>query len=187
LLVVERSHRGPVHALGKRASARIRGFESHPLRQEIYNMAGEKEKWKREFSAGGVVYKKEHGQIFILLLMPMGRDFGPPKGYWAFPKGKIDEGEDQSQTAVREVDEEAGVKAKIQEDLKSIKFFRNYDKTLKFVHYYLMEYVSGDPKDHDKEVSKAEWVALDEVEKRLKFPADKEVFARAKKVLDNII
>ncbi len=42
---------------------------------------------KRQFSAGGVVYKKENDQTFWLLIQPKGTD------YWQFPKGLIEEGE----------------------------------------------------------------------------------------------
>lgn len=149
-------------------------------------MTEEKIKWKREISAGGVVYKKEKGEVFVLLIMPMSRNFGPPEGYWSFPKGKIDEGEDKAATAVREVREEAGVTAKIVEDLSYVKFFRNYDQTLKFVHYFLMEYIFGELTDHDKEVAEVAWVKLDEVDSKLKWPADKEVFEKAKKFLKSV-
>jgi 8-oxo-dGTP diphosphatase len=146
-------------------------------------MTEEKKVWKREFSAGGIVYKKQDGQIFVLLIQPLSRNFGPAEGHWSFPKGKVDTGESEDQSAVREVREEAGVSAKIVTDLKSVKFFRNYDQTLKFVHYYLMEYVSGDPADHDKEVAQAAWFDLDEAESKLKYPHDKEIFGKAKDFL----
>ena len=147
--------------------------------------SAQKQKWRVEKSAGGIVYKKDDGKIFVLLIMPMGRNFGPPEGYWTFPKGLIDEGEEDSLTAIREVKEETGDTGKIIEDLKSVKFFRGYDQTLKFVHYYLMEYDSGEPKDHDKEIAKVEWVPIDEVEKKLKFPHDKEIFEKAKNVINS--
>jgi 8-oxo-dGTP pyrophosphatase MutT (NUDIX family) len=146
-------------------------------------MVEEKTKWKKEISAGGVVYKKENGSIFVLMIMPMGRNYGPPEGYWTWPKGKMDEGEEKEATAVREVNEETGVEARIVQDLGYIKFFKNQDKVIKFVHFFLMEYLSGDLKDHDREVAKVEWVDLIDAEARLKWPHDKEVFERAKKAL----
>jgi 8-oxo-dGTP pyrophosphatase MutT (NUDIX family) len=66
--------------------------------------------FKREFSAGGVVYKKTKGQnskIFFLL--------GKHSGYhkWVLPKGLIELGEKSWQTAVRETKEEMGVEARL--------------------------------------------------------------------------
>jgi 8-oxo-dGTP pyrophosphatase MutT (NUDIX family) len=142
-------------------------------------MGEEKTKWKREVSAGGIVYKKESGQIFVILIMPAGRNYGPPQGYWTWPKGKIDENEEKEATAVREVEEETGVKAKIISDLGYVKFFKNQDQVIKFVHFFLMDYVSGDLKDHDRETAKVEWIKLEEAESMLKWPHDKEIFAKA--------
>jgi 8-oxo-dGTP pyrophosphatase MutT (NUDIX family) len=139
-------------------------------------------KWKREISAGGVVYKKSDGQTFVLLINPRSRDYGPPEDYWTFPKGKQDiEKEDLKQVAVREVREEGGVNAQIEQELGYVKYFRNWkgDEAIKFVHYFLMKHLDGSPDDHDEEVAQAKWVELDKVEPCLKWPTDKEVFERA--------
>jgi len=60
-----------------------------------------------EFSAGGVVYKKYKNKTIFLL--------GKHSGYhkWVLPKGLIEPGETQQQAAVRETEEEMGVKAQI--------------------------------------------------------------------------
>ncbi len=141
--------------------------------------------WKREISAGGVVYKKDNGSIFILLINPKSRDFGPPEDYWTFPKGKQDDGEDLKSTALREVKEEGGVDGMIEQELGYQKYFRNWegDKAIKFVHYFLMKYISGDPKDHDEEIANAGWFAIEEADNNLKFDTDKEIFKRAKNFL----
>src|SRR3989338_5299238 len=146
----------------------------------------EDKKWKKEISAGGIVYKQEADNVYILMINPSSRDFGPPEDYWSFPKGKQDkEGEDLKQVAIREVREEGGVKANIEAELGYVKYFRNWagDQAIKFVTYFLMKYLSGDPNGHDREVATAEWVELEKVESRLKFDTDKEVFEKAKKAL----
>lgn len=67
---------------------------------------------KKEYSAGGVVYKKlrEEGreQSVVWLL-------GKHSGYhkWVLPKGMIEAGETSEETAVRETEEELAVKARI--------------------------------------------------------------------------
>lgn len=64
-------------------------------------------KLKREFSAGGVVYKRQRGKMVWLV--------GKHSGYhkWVLPKGLIEKGERGFETAVREVEEEMGVKANL--------------------------------------------------------------------------
>lgn len=140
-------------------------------------------KWTKETAAGGVVYKKDGSQIFVLMVNPKGRDFGPAVDYWTWPKGLIEEGENKEEVAVREVREEGGVEAVIKESLGYIKFFQGFRNVIKFVDFYLMEYLSGDPANHDEEMAHAEWVALEEAESRLKFKHDKEILERAKKFL----
>lgn len=149
-------------------------------------MTEENTKWKKEISAGGVVYKKQDNEIFVLMINPKSRNFGPPEDYWTFPKGKQDiEGEDLKQVALREVREEGGVNAEIEQELGYVKYFRNWegDKAIKFVHYFLMKYLDGNPDDHDEEIVQAAWVKLDEAAVKLKFNTDKEVFEKAKKFL----
>ena len=146
-------------------------------------MSEEKTKWKREISAGGVVYKKENDAVFVLLIMPKGPNYGSPTGYWTFPKGLLDhDGEGKETVAVREVREEGGVDAQIKQELGMAKYCRkseHFGNAIKFVHFYLMEYVSGDPVDHDEEVAEAAWFPIEEVSGKLKFPHDKEIFEKA--------
>ena len=47
------------------------------------------------------------------------------------------------------------------------------DKT---VYYYLMEYISGDPKNHDWEMMDAKFVSEEEVINMLSYPSDKQAF-----------
>ena len=78
---------------------------------------------KEEISAGGVVYRK-NGQSYEFLL-------GKHSGYhkWVLPKGHIEPGETQLETAVREVEEELGVKAKIVNEtpIKTIEYYFTAD------------------------------------------------------------
>ncbi|HYC79838.1 MAG TPA: NUDIX domain-containing protein [Candidatus Binatia bacterium] len=145
--------------------------------------------WKKEISAGGIVFKEQDGRVFILLIMPKGPNYGPPAGYWTFPKGLLDhEGEDMKETAVREVKEEGGVNAEVLDELGYIKYFRGagsgFPPAIKFVHYFLMKYLDGDPQNHDEEVAEATFVPVEEVEEKLKFKNDKEIFGRATEKLN---
>ena len=105
---------------------------------------------------------------------------------WVLPKGLVEPGEKLEQTAVREVEEEAGIKtkiiAKIPEPEKYI-YTMNGVKIFKVVTYFLMEYVSGDIKNHDFEMEEVEWLEFDEAKKRLDFSGAKAVLEKAKKLL----
>ncbi|MEA3355311.1 MAG: NUDIX domain-containing protein [Patescibacteria group bacterium] len=138
-------------------------------------------KSKREFSAGGVVYlPAQAGKNDKWLVCKH-------SGYhkWGFPKGLVEEGESLKDTALREVEEECGVKAKmidkVSEPEKYVYVF-NGVKVFKQVNYFLMEYVSGDIKNHDWEMEEVEWLEFDKAKKRLDFSGAKEVLDKAKKL-----
>src|SRR5436190_8768934 len=128
-----------------------------------------------EFSAGGIVYKKQGKQIFILVCQHS-QHHG-----WVFPKGfigdKID-GESKEDTAIREVEEETGVKAKIIEPIESITYWYVMDgeKRKKTVYYYIMECVSEDITKHDWEMENVEWLPIEQVTERLTYDSDKKVW-----------
>ncbi|MBU2052165.1 NUDIX domain-containing protein [Patescibacteria group bacterium] len=138
-------------------------------------------KTKREFSAGGAVYKKDGQQILWLVCQHSGYH------KWVLPKGLIDPGETAKQTAVREVEEECGIKTKIIAKLPDPEryiYTMNGVKIFKLVQYFLMEYVSGDIKNHDFEMEAVEWLDYDTAHTRLNFHGAKKVLVKAKQLLE---
>ncbi|MCX7770866.1 MAG: NUDIX domain-containing protein [Proteobacteria bacterium] len=91
-----------------------------------------------EFSAGGVVYKKIEDTYKIVLCLQ--QKLSGSKVY-CLPKGHIEKNEDPKLAALREVEEEAGITAKIIKPLSQISFFftQNNNKIKKTVYFYLME------------------------------------------------
>ena len=135
-----------------------------------------------QFSAGGIVFKKKDGKIFILV--------GQHSGHhgWVFPKGLIGdhvENEGKKETALREVKEETGVIGKILKPLNPVEFYfeQKGEKIKKTVYYFLMEYIDGDIKNHDWEMEKVEWLPKDAVENRLTYVSDKTVWKQASNLI----
>ena len=147
----------------------------------------DKKKWKRELSAGGVVYRRTPEGTDILVIQPKKRDSDEGSGKWTFPKGLVGDGQKESmqEAALREVREEGGVAAEIKEDLGGAKIFFKFggENIFKTLHYYLMEYVSGGPEEHDWEVKEALWVPLAEVKGLLSYRSDKEMLVLAAKII----
>jgi len=141
--------------------------------------------FQTETSAGGIVYKilptTDNRQPTTLWLITQ---HSQNKG-WGFPKGLVGDkvrNESMDIAALREVEEEGGVRAKMISKLKEpVSYMYTFQKTLikKTVHYFLMEYISGDPKNHDWEMMDAKFVTAEEVEKTLTYKSDKEAFAAA--------
>ncbi|MFH0772943.1 MAG: NUDIX domain-containing protein [bacterium] len=136
---------------------------------------------KKEVSAGGIVFRKFQSTESVSHIEWLITQHSQHKG-WVFPKGLVGDtqaSEKMEDAALREVREEGGVQARIINP-HPVSVFYSYvwnnmriDKT---VHYYLMEYVSGDPKNHDWEMMDAKFVLQEEVKKTLTYPSDKQAF-----------
>lgn len=134
-------------------------------------------KW--EFSAGGIVYKRaEDGSLSILLIKNKDR--------YGFPKGNIERTEKKEDAAVREVKEETGVDAKIEDYLGNVEYWyrSGTDNIHKFVYYYIMSYVGGDVNPQKEEIESAEFVPVDKVMQLLSFDKDRKIFEIALKRLN---
>jgi len=141
----------------------------------------QKQNFKFEFSAGGVVFKRENHQIFWLV--------SKHSGYhkWVLPKGIIEKNEKAAQAALREVAEETGVKAKIIAKIPESEFYVYHEKGKKIfkrVVYFLMEYLSGQTKNHSWEMEKVKWLPFEKALAKLEFKGAKEVLVKAKRVLE---
>ncbi len=109
-----------------------------------------------------------------------------PKSYWMLPKGWIDEGENIEDAAIREVGEEAGVGAKIIKKIETIKYFfkhPNRGNILKFVTYFLMEYIDDLPQGHDNETLEVLWLSYEEAYAKLSFVGEKQILKKASEML----
>ena len=160
-----------------------------------------KPKLNREFSSGGVVYKNNNSLNSEILFLVSKSKPSPeyPKDNWRFPKGWIDDDgvdipgpkasgkvkateEDLEKTAVREVMEEGGVEAKVIKKIKTINFFYKHKTrglTLKFVTFYLMEYIKELEEGFGFETEKVEWLNYTESIKRLTNRKEKEILTTA--------
>ncbi|EDP75922.1 NUDIX hydrolase [Hydrogenivirga sp. 128-5-R1-1] len=124
---------------------------------------------RREFSAGGVLFKD--GEVLLIK---------NPSGVWTFPKGNIEKGEKPEDTAVREVLEETSVKGEVVDYVGEIRYWYQLkgEKIFKKVKYYLMRYLGGEPKP-SWEVEDARFFPVEEAKKLLKYKGDREIFRKA--------
>ena len=76
----------------------------------------------KEKSAGAIIFRKENGINYYLLLHYTPSNEGK-HGQWGFAKGHIEQGETEMETAKREIFEETGI-----EDLQFISGFKELEK-----------------------------------------------------------
>lgn len=131
-------------------------------------------------SAGGIVFRPLARRGFEVALISVG---DPPR--WQLPKGLVDAGETPETAAVREVREEAGLEAEIVEKLKLVEYW--YQATVggkrvryhKFVHFFLMRYLSGEVAHHDHEVNEARWLEVSQAVGTIAFKSERAVLEQA--------
>ena len=126
-------------------------------------------------AAGGVVWRQRpDGGVEVALV------HRPRYDDWTFPKGKNDPGETDECCAVREVEEETGMRCTLGHELVSSRYVDNRGRD-KLVRYWAMTVAEELPREADHEVDVVAWLPVDEAEHRLSYGRDVEVlddFAR---------
>ena len=112
-------------------------------------------------AAGGVLVRGPH----VLLV------HRPKYGDWTFPKGKCDAGESEEACAVREVEEETGLRGELGAELPST-HYKDPRGRLKRVRWWRMDSVAGEFTPTD-EVDEIRWVTPEEAAALLSYDRDR--------------
>lgn len=159
----------------------------------------------REFSAGGVVFKKESDVNVVWLVAKSSPSSLFPEGFWRLPKGWIDDEEggkkpgsmargdekvseeELQKAAMREVAEEGGIKAEVVKKITTEKYFYTASgkRILKFVTFYLMEWIKDLLEGPGFETSEVLWLSYEEARKKLKHLGERRILDEAKAILDS--
>jgi 8-oxo-dGTP pyrophosphatase MutT (NUDIX family) len=129
-----------------------------------------------EFSAGGVVVRDAE----CVVIVPTRRAADGSK-VLALPKGHPEQGESAADAALREVREEAGVDARLVEQLGDVRYWymRDGRRIAKVVSFFMLEYLGGEVTDHDREVEHARWLALERAARELTYKGERDMASRA--------
>jgi 8-oxo-dGTP pyrophosphatase MutT (NUDIX family) len=118
-------------------------------------------------AAGGVVMREGAAGPEVLLV------HRPQYGDWSFPKGKLEPGETLEECALREVEEETGLRCVLGRELLSTEYTDGKGRP-KTVRYWLMSVAGGELR-FDNEVDEARWLSPDEVVELLSYERDGDV------------
>jgi 8-oxo-(d)GTP phosphatase len=118
-------------------------------------------------AAGGVLRRVGPEGVEVLLV------HRPRYDDWTFPKGKAHRGESDEETALREVEEETGTRARLGVALPSSQY-RDSHGRLKVVRYWTMRPESGSFEPH-REVDEIKWLPAADAESQLSYDRDVEV------------
>ena len=116
-------------------------------------------------AAGGVV--ERDGRVLLV--------HRPRYDDWSFPKGKLDPGESFEHAALREVEEETGLRCTLGRELPSAEY--EVRGRPKLVRYWLMTPESEPGFEPNEETDELRWVTPDEARELLTYDRDRYVLA----------
>ena len=133
-----------------------------------------------EKSCGALVFRQDPktGRKYILMIR---HKHG---GHRSFPKGHVEAGETEHQTAIREVEEETAVRIRITSDFCEKVYYSPMPGVQNEVVYFLSVTDQKSVRPHAGEIADVEWVPLENAERFLTHENDKIVLRSALKSLD---
>jgi len=140
----------------------------------------EKSAVKREKSCGAVVICTDGEERRYLLTCSK-------KGVWGFPKGHMEKGEREHDTALREILEETGLNVAFTNGFRRTDAYMIFRKDApvinKLVVYFLAHYSDQTPVPQESEVSRIELFDYESAMKRLTFDSARRILAAAERFL----
>ncbi len=105
------------------------------------------------------------------------------KGHWDFPKGHVEEGETEVETAIREVKEETNIDVEVNENYRYTTEYSPQEDVMKEVVYFLAKNINDKRNAQLEEVSEVKWFKLDDAVEKITYNTSKEILLRLKKDL----
>ena len=141
------------------------------------------EELRYEKSCGAVVYCQKGNEIMYLLACER-------SGYWVFPKGHMEAGESEHDTALREVKEETGL------EVTFVERFRMLDEhnlaregrpnTIKQTVYFLAKFENQKFVPQETEISKIALMDYETAMETLQFDSFKQILAQVHRFLNKL-
>ena len=121
-------------------------------------------------AAGGVIARRDdRGETEVLLI------YRGARRDWSFPKGKLKAGETDEACALREVEEETGLRCELVTELPPTSY-RDRRGRPKVVRYWIMTVVKGEAVPLD-EVDAVRWLRLKPAASLLTYPRDRDLLS----------
>ncbi len=127
-----------------------------------------------EKSCGAIIIHKSGDKHKVLLVKNHnGR-------YWSFPKGHVEKGETEEQTAIREIKEETGLDVEIIDSFREVSDYCPFGKIKKRVVFFMAQTFSTDVKVQKEEIDSYIWVDLNDVHNKCTYDNDLRVIKKAR-------
>ena len=133
-----------------------------------------------EKSCGAVVFRKYHGNIELLLIKHV------VGGHWSFPKGHVEAGETEEQTALREIKEETGIDVELITTFREVVSYSPKRDTTKDVIYFLGKAKTFQYTPQEEEIAQIKWVEINLAHSFLTYDNDKQLVNNAKPIIRDL-
>ena len=133
-----------------------------------------------EKSCGAVVFRKYHGNIELLLIKHV------VGGHWSFPKGHVEPGETEEQTALREIKEETGIDVELNTSFREVVSYSPKRDTTKDVIYFLGKAKTFQYTPQEEEIAQIKWVEINLAHSFLTYDNDKQLVNKAKPMMRDL-
>ena len=130
-----------------------------------------------ESSCGAVVFRNDATEKKFLLIR------NKRSAHWGFPKGHIEPGENNEQTAIREVLEETGINIRVLPNFKKCSEYTIQGRIEKSVSSFLAETDDVEYPIQPEEIEECGWFSYYDALKTLNYDNDKRILEQAKQYL----
>ncbi len=137
-----------------------------------------------EKSCGAIVFRDELSpdgdkRRYVLMIRQSARS------NFSFPKGHVEDGESETETAEREVFEETSVRINISEDFRRCVHYSPRPGAKKEVVYFVALTDTFNVRAQEGEITEAKWIEVEDAPSLLAHLNDKRVLSMALEYMDN--
>lgn len=130
-----------------------------------------------EKSCGAIVFYRAPEEIKVLLVKNKNGK------YWSFPKGHVELGENERQTAIREIKEETDLDVKIHPGFRETSDYCPFGKVRKRVVFFLAETFTDEVHIQESEIDYYIWVSFEQARQMCCYDNDLRVIDKAERYL----
>jgi 8-oxo-dGTP pyrophosphatase MutT (NUDIX family) len=127
---------------------------------------------KYEKSCGAVIFDGDR----VLVIQQV-------KGHWGFPKGHVEPGETEVETAIREIKEETNLDVEINEKYRYVERYSPEEGIEKDVIFFIAKKTGGEIKVQEEEVTATEWLLPEDAIEKVTYDSSKRILEKVIKDL----
>ena len=153
--------------------------EIKDLLKEVRNVRYHRLTCLYEKSCGAIVFHRFKDGVKVLLVKNRNGK------YWSFPKGHMEKGESEHQTAAREIKEETGLTVYFYDNYRQISDYIPFGKIRKRVVFFLAETRYPNVRIQRSEIDTYTWVSFPQAQAMCRYDNDIRVLKKAENMVNS--